>query len=355
MPPAPEPPAEGSAREARQPSEPKTPSEAKAAADAKAPDTSTHFLFQHKVFSVAGSYFAIADDTQAPTFFVPLGDVQGVLSLPQLASGFDIKPDSPDGALLRVVEKSLGYVKRILPGDSIPRELLDGTASWSVDQKHRMVAEARVRLHLATWLAGKEAGAHDSAEVLKLANDPAIRDRVPEAAAELAVRLGLGQGRQPEIMFRIERLARELSYIEALRDRFSSIKMIGLKLVQLGSAYGSERGFSQEIARVVTLMRKPLAEYDGLFRQVDARSSGVLEVFRTYEAHLAAIRQARDDIHRRFMPWDELIPQWQVLAVEVGSAAETLVRLTYRLLVRHFPQDQGWELQFGGVGSRSSG
>lgn len=341
MPAAPDPPAEGSA-----PAPPQRPGTG-------APDASTHFLFEHKVFSVAGSYFAIADDTQEPTFYVPLGDMQGVLSLPQLAAGFDIKPDSSDAALLRAVEKGLRYVKRILPGDSIPRELLDGTASWSVDQKHRMVAEARVRLQLATWLAGKETGAHDSAELLKLANDPAIRDRLPEAVAELGVRLGLGSGRQPEIMFRIERLARELSYIEALRDRFASMKMIGLKLVQLGNAYGTERGFSQEIARVVTLMRKPLAEYDALFRQVDARTSRVLEVFRTYDAHLAAIRQARDDIHRRFMPWDELIPQWQVQSVEVGSTAEGLVRATYRLLVRQFPQDMGWELQFGGVGSRS--
>lgn len=336
MPEAPESPAAGSAPDASPP-----------------PAASTHFLFQHKVFSVSGSYFAIAEDTRQPTFYVPLGDMQGVLSLPQLVSGFDIKTDSPDAALLGVVEKGLAYVRRIHPGDSIPRELLDGSASWAVDDKHRMIAESRVRIQLATWLAGKETTVQDPADILKLANDPAIRDRVGEAAGEIAERIGLGRGRQDKVLFSIARLAHELSYIEALRDRFASIKMIGLKLVQLGAVYGPERGFSQEIQRVVTLMRKPLGEYDGLFRRLDARTAKILDVFRDYEAHIVAIREARDDLHRRFMLWDELIPQWQALAVESSSAAEALARTTYRLVVRQFPQEQGWNLQLGSVESRS--
>src|SRR4051812_42250702 len=100
------------------------------------------------MFTVAGSYFAIAHDTDEPTFYVPLGDIQGVLTIPQLISGFDIKPDSSDAVLLKAVEKSLGFVKRIAPGDPIPRELLDGTASWSVEDRHRMIAERRVAVQL---------------------------------------------------------------------------------------------------------------------------------------------------------------------------------------------------------------
>lgn len=339
MPAASEPPAGGPAPEAP-------------SGDAKAATAGTHFLFQHKVFSVPGSYFAIAEDTLQPTFYVPLGDMRGVLSLPQLVSGFDIKPDSPDAALLRTVEKSLAYVKRIHPGDSIPRELLDGTASWAVDEKHRVIAESRLRIQLASWLAGKETAVESSADILKLGNDPAIRDRVHDAAAALAERLRLGQA---EVLFRVERLARELAYIEALRDRFASIKMIGLKLVQLGNAYGSERSFSHDIARVVTLMKKPLGEYDGLFRQLDTQTSGIVDILRDHDAQVAAIRHSRDEIHRRFMLWDDLIPQWQALPVEISSAAEALVRLTYRLVVRHFPQEMGWDLQFGGGGPRPGG
>ena len=325
-----------------------------AAPDApKTPSESTHFLFQHKVFTIPRAYFALAQDTHDPTYYVPLGDIQGVLSLPQLVSGFDIAPGSSDAKLLEIVEKGLAYVKRLQPGDSIPRELLDGTASWTVEDKDRMLAESRMRVQLVTWLAGKEVGPTDPAEILKLANDPAIRDRVQEAAGELAQRLGLGAARATEVLFRIERLVRELSYIEALRDRFASIKMIGMKLIQLGSAYGPERGFSQDISRVVTLIKKPLAEYDGLFRKLDARTAKIVDMVRDHEACIEAIRAARDDIHKRFMLWDDLIPQWQALPVEIGSTAETLVRTTYRLVVRHFPQGQDWGLTMGGVESRS--
>ena len=320
---------------------------------AAAPSESTHFLFQHKVFTIPRAYFGLSKDTREPTYYVPLGDIQGVLSLPQLVSGFDIAAGSSDAKLLEVVEKGLAYVRRIQPGDSIPRELLDGTASWAVEDKDRMLAESRMRVQLVTWLAGKEVGSSDPAEILKLANDPAIRDRVQEAAGELAQRLGLGAARATDILFRIERLVRELSYIEALRDRFASIKMIGMKLIQLGGTYGPERGFSQDISRVVTLIKKPLSEYDGLFRKLDARTAKILEMVRDHEAYIEAIRAVRDDMHKRFMLWDELIPRWQALAVEVGSTAETLVRTTYGVVVRHFPQDQGWGLTFGGVDKRS--
>lgn len=321
--------------------------------DSKPAGHPTHFVFQHKVFSVPGSYFALADDTQLPTFFVPLGDMQGVLSLPQLISGFDINSDSPDAALLGVVARGLAYVKRIQPGDSIPSELLDGSASWAVDDKHRIIAESRLWVHLVSWLAGKQVEVHDLHELLKMANDPAVRGRMQEAVAELAERLGLGRARKTEVLDRVNRLARELSYIEALRDRFASIKMIGVKLVQFGSAYGAERGFAQEIARVITLMRKPLGEYEGLFRQIDARTAGILEVFRSYDAQVTAIRETRDDLHRRFMIWDELVLKWREQVIEVGGPAETLILATYRLVARHFPQETEWRLQSGDVGSRS--
>lgn len=313
-------------------------------------EESTRFLFQHKVFSVEGSYFALAEDTGAPTFFVPLGEVKGVLSLPQLMAGFDIKPDSTDAALLKVVEKSLAYVRRIHPGDSIPRELLDGSASWSVEDRHRMVAESRLMVQLATWLAGDQAEVRDLADLLRLAADPEIRQRVQAAVTEMAVQLGIGEARRAEVLDRINRLARELSYIEALRDRFASVRMIALKLTQLGQAYGPERGLYGEFGRVRTLMKKPLAEFDMLFQDIDARSADILRVLQGFAAQIEYIRNRRDDLHRRFMPWDELIPRWQAQPVEMSAEAEALLRDTYRFVARQFPQTTDWQLQYGQLG-----
>ena len=76
----------------------------------KARAETQQFNFAHKVFGVAGSYFAVAADTGEATFYVPLGDVQGVLTLPQLVSGFNLA-GTPDDELLTLIKKSLGFVK----------------------------------------------------------------------------------------------------------------------------------------------------------------------------------------------------------------------------------------------------
>lgn len=322
------------------------PAEAPAAATpSDAADASTHFVFQHKVFGVAGSYFALAKDTNAPTFFVPLGDIQGVLTMAQILSGFDIKPDSPDAALLKTVEKGLGHVKRIVPGDSIPRELLDGTASWSVDDRHRMIAESRVAVQLANWVTGSKTDLRDLAELLKIGGDPATRAKVQEAITQVADQLGLGEVRRQEVVDKIDRLGRELAYIEALRDRFSSIKMIAMKLSQLQSLYGPERGQSEEVQRVLLLMRKPAGEYDSMFTQVDTRTGDIVAALLKFDAQVKYIRDMRDSIHRKFLMWDELIARWQELVIEMNPVAEALMRDTYRFMARHFPQATDWGLQ----------
>lgn len=319
----------------------------------KAPAESQQFRFVHKVFSVPGSYFSPAADTGEATFYVPLGDVQGVLTLPQLASAFNLA-GTADGELLNVVRKGLAFVKRIHPGNSIPSELLDGSASWSVDDRHRVIAESRLRVQLGTWMAGKEASARDVTDLLKLANDPEIRDKMQEAITTIAERLGLGRARRVEVLDRVDRLARELSYIEALRDRFAAVKMIVMKLGQLAALYGPERGFSEEIRRVLVLMRKPMAEFEGIFVQIDGQTSEIISVLGNFERQIGFIREARDTLHSKFMPWDGLIGRWQDLAVEIGTPAEALLRATYRFMARHFSQDENWTLQYGGQPNRPS-
>lgn len=315
----------------------------------KARAETQQFNFAHKVFGVAGSYFAVAADTGEATFYVPLGDVQGVLTLPQLVSGFNLA-GTPDDELLTLIKKSLGFVKRIHPGDSIPSELLDGSASWAVEDRHRMVAESRLRVQLGTWMAGKETSARDVADLLKMANDPEIRDKMQEAVTAIAEKLGLGRERRIEVLDRVDKLARELSYIEALRDRFVAVKMIVMKLGQLAAMYGPERGFSEEIKRVLVLMRKPIAEFDGIFNQADGQTSEIVSVLGNFEGQITFIRETRDSLHGKFMLWDALIQQWQDLPVEIGTPAETLLRATYRFMARHFSQDESWTLQYGQLG-----
>jgi hypothetical protein len=175
---------------------------AKSASD----DRSQTFAFEHKVFSMAGGYFAYVKDTKDAAFHIPLGDLKGAIALPILRTEFDLTPETNDGRLLGIVEKSLRYVKEIRPNDSIPHELLDGTASWSVEEKHRTIARNRLTVQLVSWLTGGETVMVDLTQLEQISDDPKTKARVQEAFTKAAEKLGIGAERKQEVVDMIEKL-----------------------------------------------------------------------------------------------------------------------------------------------------
>ena len=79
------------------------------AADLASNDRSQTFAFEHKVFSMVGGYFAYVKDTKDAAFHIPLGDLKGAIALPILRTEFDLSPETNDGKLLGIVEKSLRF------------------------------------------------------------------------------------------------------------------------------------------------------------------------------------------------------------------------------------------------------
>src|SRR3954452_9734594 len=82
---------------------------AQPAAEPTPDERSQTFAFEHKVFSMAGGYFSYVKNTQEAAFHLPLGDLQGAIALPTLRAEFDLSPETSDGKLLDIVEKSLRY------------------------------------------------------------------------------------------------------------------------------------------------------------------------------------------------------------------------------------------------------
>ncbi|MCK5496097.1 MAG: hypothetical protein KAI80_06780, partial [Hyphomicrobiaceae bacterium] len=76
-------------------------------------DGSTHFIFEHKVFSVEGCYFAADRHGENPKFLMPMGDEMAAIALGSLRQEFGVAADSNDGQLLDIVAKSLKYVQEI--------------------------------------------------------------------------------------------------------------------------------------------------------------------------------------------------------------------------------------------------
>lgn len=112
------------------------------------------FDFAHKVFSVAGALFQIDPQTDDPVYSVDLGDVRANPTFVAPRAAFGLEPEDPDSKLLDDVGRALSFVKRIRPGDTMPSELLDGTASWTVSDQHRAIARGRITVGLTAWMSG---------------------------------------------------------------------------------------------------------------------------------------------------------------------------------------------------------
>jgi len=302
----------------------------------------TTFDFQHKVFSIQGGYFAFPSDKSEVVYYVPLGSSFGAVSLPMLRSTFDIRRGSHDDRLLNTVESSLRCVKVIRPGESIPRELLDGTASWQVSEVHRALARHRIAIQLASWVTGHEIMISDPSQIEQVAEDPITRQRVAEAYVRLTERLELPPERQCEVEARIAAYAHELAYIEALRGRLALIRGMVDKVERLRTSYRHDRAFSSEIMQMVRLFKTPLAEFSAIFDQVDGQSSEILALVKNLDSQIAFTRRIRDELHHRFLDWDELIADWQMVGIERSTANEALVKNTYRFLAQRYLTTNVW-------------
>jgi hypothetical protein len=300
---------------------------------------STHFQFEHKVFAVEGARFALGAERE-PMFYVTLGKLDAALRLPLLRSEFGIAPESPDGKLLAVVAEGLRYVKEIRPGDSVPRELLDGSASWHVEEWHLLRARQRLVVQLAANRDGRDAARLDDAGLTQLADDPETKRRFTAALDDIADRLQLEGGKAVEA--RLEAIAREFAYIEALRERFDLVRCALDKTEQVARAFRGDRGMLQDISRVRTLLMRPVAHIAARFDELYADTGEVAGVLHMLDAHVTLVRQTRDDLHTRLMLWDPVVAQWQMLVPSRSPATEAAVRQLYQFAAQHFAQGKDW-------------
>jgi uncharacterized coiled-coil DUF342 family protein len=214
-----------------------------------------------------------------------------------------------------------------------------------VEERHRTAAHARIKIQLATLLTGREDQVIQADQIEQLVDDPEIKRRVQEAFSLVAEKLGLPPERKQEVIGKIEQLGHELSFIEGLRERFTSITDIPPKIERLSKFYGNQTTTWDELSRVKVLLQEAIADIETVFDMMDAQTCEILTVLRSFDLHIGLIREARDDLHRRFMDWDEVIEPWQSeTGAERSDEIEQLVRHTYRLLAQKFPQTQEWAL-----------
>lgn len=302
-------------------------------------DPTTHFAFQHKIFAVPGARFAPSRMDGEPMLRVLVGELEASIPLDQVAAEFQIDPESSDGKLLETVRRSLRYVKDIRPGDTIPRELLDGTASWSIDEKHRVRARARLFAVIDAWFNNRELSPVELRSVGAIEPKPEEHEKALEKLGRSAK---LRTGDPQEVIDLINRVARELAYIEALRDRYAMAHAIQPKLLEVMRVNREDRQYTAEIQRIKALMIPPIKDFNIHFEQTNAEIAEVVRVIRAFDKTVIFLREMRDELHAKLMIWDEILDEWDDEPGHKSKAMRQLIQQTYRFVARHFPQTQDW-------------
>jgi hypothetical protein len=301
-----------------------------------------HFNFEHKIFHVAGTRFALSASDHQPVFLMDVGEHEAAIAFEALRVEFDLEPEGHDGKLLDLVAAGLKYVRDIRPGDTVPRELLDGSASWTVDERHRLRASNGFMLRIAALGSPRgdlTAIPRDIGAFLVSAEG---KMWVQGGLDKIGVAIGLGVGRAPTVSQYADRVTRELAYIEGLRERYVQAADIVEKLDQVATYHGPERHFVDEVQRCKVLMKPPVDAFRAAFRDVDSRMKRVEEVLKAVDAQVTFIRETRDGLHQKMLIWDELIEKWDFKIDGRSKHNRQVVQTTYRFVAQYFPQNLDW-------------
>ncbi|MDX2144382.1 MAG: hypothetical protein SFV19_13585 [Rhodospirillaceae bacterium] len=296
----------------------------------------THFDFENKVFKVPKARFYKPENFDEPVFVVDLGDLQGELRFKHLKKQFGIQADSHDDKLLDTVIKALNYVEDIRPGDAIPNEILDGTASWTVSPKHKMLAKSRLEAQLISWISGKEAEIKSPEQLNAFLAAKENKSKLREAFGKAAVQLGLPENDTTAVLLRLEMLARELCFIEALREAFNTVPAIGGRLKQISEVYHGDMRVMDTIGRVKSLIRKGVKEYQDIFVDLDSQTCEIISAMKSLDRQIAFIRERRDKLRYLQMKWTPLVRAWAEIVINQGARVQDLLGRTYRFLATRF-------------------
>ncbi len=305
----------------------------------RTPDDNRHFLFVHRVFAAPGAVFKLDANTGEPVLALDLGNVKACLPFPALIKAFEIAPDSPDARQLDAVVKGLRHVRRIKPGDSIPAELLDGSASWKVEAHHVAAARGRLFAGLLAEL-GPRPNATTARDYAVLAENASLLPELAEGYKLLADKMGLDAKLAGDAEAIVDALAEEFAYIEALRERVAQKRALVETLGKMRDAYRRDRATLDQVARIVQLLARPVAAYERWLHLLDLKIADTIDAVLNMTQRIALAREVRDRLHAETMRWDDLLAFWN--GGVSARAQRARIDETYRFAARHFPIASDW-------------
>ncbi|MGE4063421.1 MAG: hypothetical protein AB7E79_08635 [Rhodospirillaceae bacterium] len=306
------------------------------AAPALADGKTTTFVFSHILFKTPGARFVGAGGERTPMFAVDLGDTKGLLGIRAMKNQFKIPPGSADDKMIDLAVRSLRYVTEIRPGDNVPNEILTGRASWSIDSRHTEVARRRLEMQLLATVDSKEVKLRDTREITAYLEQPENKAKLREAFRGAAKAMGRKEDDYAYVLDKLTTFARELAYIEALREWFLQVGAILKKIQWVGKAYDGDRRVTGEVSQMRSLFMPVAREYRDIFTMVDAMSSDVVSALSSIHEKVGTVREARDKLHHLTLIWRDTVVQWRNCTPDNAVAYLNTARTTYRFLAtRH--------------------
>jgi hypothetical protein len=301
------------------------------------------FDFQHKVFALPGVRFAIDRRARAPMFYMHLGNLDVSLTPAVLRREFQIETASHDSHLIELAAKALRFVGEVRPGDSVPTELIDGSASWTVEDGHRRLAKAKLLAQLSAWVARDKKGL-PLEDILALGEDElAASDAIQSALAAATKTLGLELERMHEVAEQLDAVARELAYIEGLREHAARLHDIRERVLQLTCAAKGENRLIEELTRILALLKQPLAEFADRFARLDTQTSDLAALLLSPWIQISRIRAARDEIHTNLLAWSAVIERWHDQEVILNPDTHQNVHDLHRWLAANYAPTVVWQ------------
>src|SRR5579859_5907547 len=313
----------------------------------RSPDTEpaprTHVELDHWFFKkVEGIRFQNHQTTGQAGVTITMAKNEAFLTLASLRKEFQIEPGTLDGQMLNLVSDGLKYVKGLLIGDELPKEILTGEASWKLTPTHLAIAHQRVAMRLITLVSTDEPTTTDPAELLALADDPGVKKKINESFEVAAVELGMKPEQKQEVIGFVNTLAGELGYIEFLREKFLRIDSMRERIQKVRTLHSRTVSIRESSDQVARLIERAKAEYQAYFDEIDDRTSAVVPLLRNIDESIEYIRKKRDDLHIRFLAWDDILKEWEPNLIEYSMMVGELLRKTHQFLAPRFMSFTDW-------------
>lgn len=300
----------------------------------------TSFVFESKIFHVKGAYFFKSKRDGRVLLHLDLGDMQASVDAISLMNEFKIKPGSKDAELVELVNKSLNFVPRIVPGDNIPSEILNGSASWSITEAHLSTARNIVLLRLAQWVIGDQTDKIDYGMLGERLREPKIKSAIQKGFSNAARDLNLKDSEQ--VVQIVEQLSNELAYIEALRDCYRVIFNVRKILEKSKITLIGDKNQVENINRSLYLLKKPLNSYKNQFFCIDAQIIEIFSALKYLDRVVEFVRKTRDELHSYTLIWSEVQNILSSTSEIDRSSARKASDAIYRFAASNFLVGDEW-------------